>query len=35
MGLAPIDEDIQAAGGDDARVKANELAHITHHVEYL
>ena len=35
MGPAPMDKDIRAAEGDDARVKANELAHITHHAEYL
>jgi hypothetical protein len=35
MGLAPTDEDIRAAGGDDAKVKANELARITRRAEYL
>jgi hypothetical protein len=35
MGLAPTDDDIRAAGGDDARVKANELARIACRAEYL
>jgi hypothetical protein len=35
MGLAPTDEDIRAAGGDDAQVKANELARIARRAEYL
>jgi hypothetical protein len=35
MGLAPTDEDIRAAGGDDAMVKANELARIARRAEYL
>ena len=35
MGLGPTDEDIRNAGGDDAMVKANELARITRRAEYL
>jgi hypothetical protein len=35
MGLAPTDEEIRAAGGDDAMVKANELARIARRAEYL
>jgi hypothetical protein len=35
MGLAPTDEDIRVAGGDDATVKANELARIARRAEYL
>jgi hypothetical protein len=35
MGLAPTDDKVHTAGGDDAQVKANELACIAHCAEYL
>jgi hypothetical protein len=35
MGLAPTDEEVRTAGGDNARVKASELECIAQRAEYL